>query len=36
VTRFLGDTVKVSEPGTILLLGAGLIGFGFLRRRLAA
>ncbi|HJR69402.1 MAG TPA: PEP-CTERM sorting domain-containing protein [Gammaproteobacteria bacterium] len=31
-----GTTTKVPEPGTMGLLGAGLLAFGFLRRRKAA
>lgn len=36
VTRFVSNSVKVSEPGALLLLGAGLLSLGFARRRLLA
>lgn len=33
VDQFYGDTTTVPEPGTISLLGAGLLGLAMLRRR---
>ena len=36
VTLYGGTTTQVPEPATIGLFGAGLLAFGFLRRRKAA
>jgi len=35
-TGFAGDGVQTPEPGTLVLLGSGLLGLGALRRRVAA